>query len=74
MKVVRFLTTIMAVATLGFVACRKTEPTKADAPVSPAPMDRLQSDVRLDAPQRQEPEPAAKRRLLERLGSEEGKN
>lgn len=74
MKATRFLTTILAVATLGLAACRKTEPTKADTPVSPAPIDRLQSDVRLDAPQRQEPDPAAKRRLLQRLESGGGNN
>lgn len=74
MKATRFLITILIVATLGLAACRKTKPTKADAPVSPAPMDRLQPDVRLDAPQRKEPDPAAKRRLLQRLESEGGKN
>lgn len=74
MKAARFLTTILAVATLYLAACRKTEPKKADAPVSSAPMDRLQSDVRLDAPQRQEPDTTAKHRLLQRLESKGGKN
>lgn len=74
MKATRYLTTIFAVALSGLAACRRTEPTQAVAPVSPTPMDRLQSDVRLDVPQRQEPDPEAKRRLLQRLKSEGGKN